>query len=99
MRKKLLIGLLVCGIVGDGGVCAHELWVTPYSLTAEFTGKKPYIYDTLNKKDIIVKEKNIFGHEDAVSDFTINADTLKNLAAHSRDFSHELAASLNSLFQ
>lgn len=77
MRKKLLIGLLVCGIVGDGGVCAHELWVTPYSLTAEFTGKKPYIYDTLNKKDIIVKEKNIFGHEDAVSDFTINADTLK----------------------
>ena len=39
MRKKLLIGLLVCGIVGDGGVCAHELWVTPYSLTAEFTGK------------------------------------------------------------
>ena len=40
MRKKLLIGLLVCGIVGDGGVCVHELWVTPYSLTAEFTGKK-----------------------------------------------------------
>lgn len=75
--KKLLIGLLVCGIVGDGGVCVHELWVTPYSLTAEFTGKKTYIYDTLNKKDIIVKEKNIFGHEDAVSDFTINADTLK----------------------
>lgn len=99
MRKKLLIGLLVCGIVGDGGVCAHELWVTPYSLTAEFTGKKPYIYDTLNKKDIIVKEKNIFGHEDAVSDFTINADTLKNLAAHFRDFSRELAASLNLLFQ
>ena len=55
MRKKLLIGLLVCGIVGDGGVCVHELWVTPYSLTAEFTGQKPYIYDTLNKKDIIVK--------------------------------------------
>ena len=27
-----------------------------------------------------------------------NSD-LKNLAAHSRDFSHELAASLNSLFQ
>ena len=26
-------------------------------------------------------------------------DFLKNLAAHSRDFSHELAASLNSLFQ
>lgn len=49
MRKKLLIGLLVCGIVGDGGVCAHELWVTPYSLTAEFTGKKPYIYDTLSE--------------------------------------------------
>ena len=24
---------------------------------------------------------------------------MKNLAAHSRDFSHELAASLNSLFQ
>ena len=27
------------------------------------------------------------------------AEKLKNLAAHSRDFSRELAASLNSLFQ
>ena len=31
--------------------------------------------------------------------FNATGFKLKNLAAHSRDFSHELAASLNSLFQ
>ena len=60
MRKKLLVGLLVCGIAGFGGAGIHELWVTPYTLTAEFTGEQPYVFDELNKKDITVMEQNIF---------------------------------------
>lgn len=89
----------ICLEIPDKGMMEDELETYGchiYHLTRRSTSMKKHhkeLADIAKNYDII--------HVHAQNAFLalIEVKVLKNLAAHSRDFSHELAASLNSLFQ
>lgn len=70
-KKKLLIGIGICGTVLVG------TWFIPYKIEATYSGTQPYQYACVAEKDFSVHTVSLLGRKRTVSDFEIANEKIK----------------------
>ena len=69
-KKKLLIGMGICGFVLVG------TWFVPYKIEATYSGTQPYQYACIVDKDFSVHTVSLLGRKKTVTNFEITPEKL-----------------------
>ena len=69
-KKKLLIGMGICGIVLVG------TWFVPYKIEATYSGTQPYQYACIVEKDFSVHTVSLLGRKKTVTNFEITPEKI-----------------------